>query len=279
MRRFVPFALTLSFMLTGCQAGGGGVATTEPKTDDQKTFYALGYSMAQKVSVFNLKPEELGYVLAGFKDGVASKKAGFELQTYGMKLNSLAQTRNKERLTEEKKAAGAFLEAAAKETGAEKLPSGLVYKLVSAGTGESPKATDRVKVHYHGTLRDGKVFDSSVERKEPATFPLNGVIPCWTEGVQKMKVGGKAKLTCPSEIAYGDQGRPGIPPGAVLTFDVELIAIEAAAPGPEPGMPGQPGGMMLPHAGMSPGGAMPIHGMPPTMPAHGTVPPPPAAKK
>ncbi len=86
-------------------------------------------------------------------------------------------------------------------------------------------------MHYHGTLRDGHVFDSSVERKEPATFPLNGVIPCWTEGVQKMKVGGKAKLTCPSAIAYGDKGAGGeIPPGAVLTFEVELL--EILTPGP-----------------------------------------------
>ena len=86
-----------------------------------------------------------------------------------------------------------------------------------------------MKVHYHGTLRDGKVFDSSVERKEPATFPLNGVIPCWTEGVQKIKVGGKAKLVCPSEIAYGDSGRPGIPPGAPLTFQVELLLDRAGS--------------------------------------------------
>jgi len=242
MRRFVPVALSLAFSLTGCQAGGGGgVATTEPKTDDQKTFYALGYSMSQKVSVFNLKPDELGYVLAGFKDGVAGKKAGFEIQTYGAKLNALAQTRNKERLGEEKKAAGAFLEAAAKETGAEKLPSGLVYKLVSEGTGESPKATDRVKVHYHGTLRDGKVFDSSVERKEPATFPLNGVIPCWTKGLQKMKVGGKAKLVCPPKVAYGERGQPPtIPPTPPLPSEVELLDTQAApppAPTPAPGAP------------------------------------------
>ncbi len=111
-----------------------------------------------------------------------------------------------------------------------------------------------MKVHYHGTLRDGKVFDSSVERKQPATFGLTGVIPCWTEGLQKMKVGGKAKLTCPSEIAYGERGHPPtIPGGAVLTFKVELIDIEPpmapGAPG-APGMPGRPGGM-------SPGMSMP----------------------
>jgi FKBP-type peptidyl-prolyl cis-trans isomerase FkpA len=278
MRRLVSLScVLLCGSLLGCQSrgGGAGVAASEPTTDDQKTFYALGYSMSQRVQVFNLKPEELAYVMRGLSDGVASKKPGFEVQTYGMKLNGLAQSRSKERLGEEKKAAGAFLEAAAKEPGAEKLPSGLVYKQIKEGTGESPKATDRVKVHYHGTLRDGHVFDSSVERKEPATFPLNGVIPCWTEGVQKMKVGGKAKLTCPSEIAYGDQGRPGIPPGAPLTFEVELLSIEAAPPAPPPGAPGMPG-MSSPHGGPAP---MPpgAHGGPP--PAPHNVPPPPPAKK
>src|SRR5581483_6942048 len=102
--------------------------------------------------------------------------------------------------------------------------SGLVLVPMKDGSGESPKPTDRVKVHYHGTLIDGKVFDSSVQRGQPATFGLNQVIPCWTEGVQKLKVGGKAKLVCPSDIAYGDSGRPPqIPGGATLVFEVELL--------------------------------------------------------
>jgi len=102
-----------------------------------------------------------------------------------------------------------------------------VYTVIKEGAGASPKATDNLKVHYHGTLPDGKVFDSSVERKEPASFPLNGVIPCWTEGVQLMKVGGKSKLICPSQIAYGDRGSPPqIKPGATLIFEVELLDIQ-----------------------------------------------------
>ena len=97
---------------------------------------------------------------------------------------------------------------------------------IKPGTGPSPKATDKVKVHYHGTLTDGTVFDSSVQRKEPATFPLNGVIPCWTEGVQLMKVGGKSRLVCPADLAYGDRGAPPkIKPGATLVFEVELLEI------------------------------------------------------
>ncbi|MDI1260426.1 FKBP-type peptidyl-prolyl cis-trans isomerase [Aquabacterium sp.] len=120
----------------------------------------------------------------------------------------------------------AALAKAAKEKGAVVTPSGLVYLSVKDGTGASPAASDTVKVHYRGTFPDGKEFDSSYKRNEPTEFPLNRVIPCWTEGVQRMKVGGKAKLTCPSAIAYGERGAGGaIPPNATLHFEVELISI------------------------------------------------------
>jgi FKBP-type peptidyl-prolyl cis-trans isomerase FkpA len=120
----------------------------------------------------------------------------------------------------------AALAAAAKEPGASVATSGLVYKSLKDGSGASPKATDTVKVNYKGTLPDGTKFDASADHGGPITFPLNRVIPCWTEGVQKMKVGGKAKLTCPSAIAYGPRGAGGvIPPNATLVFEVELLAI------------------------------------------------------
>ena len=117
--------------------------------------------------------------------------------------------------------------ASAKEPGAVVTPSGLVYRSLKDGDGASPTAADSVKVHYRGTFPDGKEFDSSYKRNEPAQFPLGGVIKCWTEGVQKMKVGGKAKLTCPSGIAYGERGAGGglIPPNATLLFEVELLEI------------------------------------------------------
>ena len=125
----------------------------------------------------------------------------------------------------------------AAEPGATKAPSGYIIKTVTEGTGPSPAATDTVKVQYHGTLRDGTVFDSSRERGEPAVFPLNGVIPCWTESLQTMKVGGKYVVTCPAEIAYGDRGAPpSIKPGAALTFEVELLEIEPPRP-PTPPAP------------------------------------------
>ena len=123
-------------------------------------------------------------------------------------------------------AADAVAAAAAKEAGAVVTASGLVYRSLKDGNGASPKASDKVKVHYRGTFPDGKEFDSSYKRNEAIEFPLNGVIPCWTEGVQRMKVGGKAKLTCPASIAYGERGAGGvIPPNATLLFEVELLAI------------------------------------------------------
>ena len=122
--------------------------------------------------------------------------------------------------------AKAVLDKAAAEPGATLTPSGLVYRELRAGTGESPKATDAVTVNYRGTLTNGTEFDSSYKRNEPISFPLSGVIPCWTEGVQKMKVGGKSQLVCPSSIAYEDRGSPPvIPGGATLIFEVELLGI------------------------------------------------------
>jgi FKBP-type peptidyl-prolyl cis-trans isomerase FkpA len=117
----------------------------------------------------------------------------------------------------------------AKEPGAVVTDSGLVYRSLKDGTGAAPKATDVVKVHYRGTFPDGKEFDSSYSRNAPTEFPLDRVIKCWTEGVQRMKVGGKAKLTCPAAIAYGARGTPGgpIPPNATLLFEVELLSVTA----------------------------------------------------
>lgn len=124
-------------------------------------------------------------------------------------------------------AADPALARAAAEKGAVVTASGLVFTPMKAGSGARPAATDTVRVHYRGTFTDGREFDSSYSRGQPATFPLNRVIPCWTEGVQRLQVGGKAKLTCPSAIAYGERGRPSIPPNSVLQFEVELLGIES----------------------------------------------------
>ncbi|MBT0651672.1 FKBP-type peptidyl-prolyl cis-trans isomerase [Geomobilimonas luticola] len=124
-------------------------------------------------------------------------------------------------------AADDAIDKAAKEKGAVKTPSGMVYVSIKDGKGKSPKATDTVEVNYRGTLTNGKEFDSSYKRNQSISFPLSGVIPCWTEGVQKMKVGGKAKLVCPPELAYGARGAgSAVPPNATLIFEVELLAIK-----------------------------------------------------
>ncbi len=215
MRKAVWWSVVI--LLAG--VSGAGAAGPELKTDEQKTLYALGLAMSQSISVFRLSEAELELVKAGLSDGVLNKEKKVDLQAYGPKIQAMAAAA-------EKKAGQAFLEKAAAEKGATKTASGLIITTIKAGTGPSPKATDKVKVHYQGTLVDGTVFDSSVQRKEPATFQLNGVIPCWTEGVQLMKVGGKSKLVCPSNLAYGDRGAPPrIRPGATLVFEVELLEI------------------------------------------------------
>jgi FKBP-type peptidyl-prolyl cis-trans isomerase FkpA len=196
-------------------------------TDDQKMVYALGLSMYRTLSQFDLSPAELAIVKRALSDAAAGKPA-VELSEWGPKLQSFAKARAV-RVTEKEKAASeAYLAKAAAEPGAVKTPSGLIYRELRAGTGASPKETDTVKVNYRGTLVNGTEFDSSYRRNEPAEFPLNRVIPCWTEGVQKMKVGGKARLVCPASLAYGDEGRPGIPGGAALVFEVELLGIVPA---------------------------------------------------
>ena len=201
-------------------------ADAELKTDDDKTLYALGIALSRNLAVFSLKPEELDLVKQGLTDGVLDRQKKVDFDAFSGKIQSLAKARSAVTAEAEKKAAAEFLEKAAAEKGAKKTASGLIISEIKPGTGEAPKATDKVKVHYHGTLRDGTVFDSSVKRGEPATFPLNGVIPCWTEGLQLMKVGGKSKLVCPSAIAYGDRGSPPvIKPGAALVFEVELLEI------------------------------------------------------
>lgn len=209
----------------------------QPETEDQKTLYALGADLAKKLSVFNLSANEYEFVKQGMTDAAAGKKLTAEPEAYTENINQLFQTRMQVAAQKQKELAKPFLENAAKEKNAQKTASGLIYQQIKAGTGVQPKTSDIVKVHYTGTFIDGKEFDSSVKRGEPAEFPLGQVIPCWTEGVAKMKVGGKAKLVCPSDIAYGDQGRPPIiSGGATLIFEVELLDVKhpaAAAPAPK----------------------------------------------
>ncbi len=263
--------LLAAVLAAGCNAQGGGTASNNAPltTEDDKTLYALGLTVARNLGQFHLKPNELALVQRGLADGVNGTKPQVELEKYGPKIQPMAHQRMMAGAEDTKKKGAEFADKAAQEPGATKLPSGLVIKTMTPGTGPQPAATDRVKVHYHGTLIDGTVFDSSRDRGTPAEFPLNGVIPCWTEGVQKMKVGEKARLVCPSNIAYGDGGRPPkIPGGATLVFEVELLEIlPPQAPGAmstPPGAPPKmfPGSMPPGMGGLKMGGGAP-QGLPP----------------
>lgn len=207
------------------------LAAESIKTEEQKTLYAVGLSVAKSLSVFTLSPAELELVVEGLRDGQSGRKTDIDISAYTGKIQELAKARRKA-LGDSQAAAGKeFLEKAAGEKGAVKTASGIIYTSLVEGKGESPKASDIVKVNYRGTLIDGKEFDSSYKRGKPLEFKLDNVIKCWTEGVQKMKPGGKARLICPPNMAYGDNGAGElILPGATLDFEVELLEVKAQAP-------------------------------------------------
>lgn len=221
-----------------------GCSPQAPKTEDHKTFYALGAHLSKQLSIFDLTPEEFKYVQQGMADATAGKKLAVEPEEQLKKLGELAQNRMERVTAKQKEKSKAYLEKAATEEGAQKMESGLIYTQLTEGTGEQPGASDIVKVHYVGKLIDGTEFDSSVKRGQPVDLPLNQVFPCWAEGVQMMKVGGKAKLVCPPDIAYGDRGRPPlVPGGATLIFEVELLGTSkqpAQALPPTPPLPPAP---------------------------------------
>jgi FKBP-type peptidyl-prolyl cis-trans isomerase FkpA len=241
MTRTSAYALLLGVAVAagGCQKKDATPAAAAPSvspsgapmTEDEKAILAFGAAVGQQVAAqvkpLNLSPAEMETLKKGLLASLAGEKPAYDIQQYGQLLSARAQKQAAVVAAAEKERSASFRDTAAAVPGAVKTASGLVYRTITPGTGPSPRATDAVAVHYHGTLTDGKVFDSSVQRGQPAQFQLNQVIPCWTEGLQRMKVGEKARLVCPSEIAYGDGGRgPDIPPGATLVFDVELLAIK-----------------------------------------------------
>jgi FKBP-type peptidyl-prolyl cis-trans isomerase FkpA len=229
MTRKLTRIVTLSFCfctMVSCAQIRGQNTAKAPKldTDDQKTLYVLGILLGRNIKPFALKPEELAIVEAGLTDAVTDAQPRVELETYGPKVNELAQKRAAAGAEEAKKKGQEFLDNLAKQKDTVKTPSGIVIRTITPGTGASPSADDVVKVNYEGKLIDGTVFDSSLKGGQPAEFPLNRVVPCWTEALQKMKKGEKAQVVCPSSLAYGDRGSPPtISPGATLSFEVELL--------------------------------------------------------
>ena len=227
-----PRLAILVVLAAFCAAGPAHAQKLE--TEDQKTIYALGLAVARNLQAFNLSPDEVAILEAGLTAGLTGQKPAVDLETYETKLDSLAKSRTGAHAKKEREASAAYLKSAAAEPGAKTTPSGLVYREVKAGSGTSPTPKDKVKVQYTGKLRDGQVFDSSLQRGQPADFPLGRMIPCWIEGISMMKPGGKAELTCPADLAYGDAGVPPgsgdrIPGGAALRFEVELLSVEKGA--------------------------------------------------
>jgi FKBP-type peptidyl-prolyl cis-trans isomerase FkpA len=197
------------------------------KGDEQKTLYALGLLVGRNLSELSLTKAELAAVEKGISDQVTGAKPKVDLMEYQQKIQEFARKRHEAAAAKAKGESKVYLDQYSKEPGAQQLPSGLIFRTLTAGKGPSPAATDKVKVNYEGKLTNGTVFDSSYKRGEPISFPLSGVIKCWTEGVQKMHVGETAQLVCPSDIAYGDRGSPpAIPGGSTLVFKVELLGIE-----------------------------------------------------
>jgi len=228
--RYVPLFALLG-LLPACasesmpDAGSAGAVIEVPETEDQMILNALGQALARDIVDAGFSAEELAFVQRGLSDAVLGQGALVELPEYGPKIQAFMAARAVDAAENELTQATTFVETQASLEGAERTESGIVIQEVTAGTGARPTAEDTVQVHYHGTLRDGTVFDSSVDRGEPATFALAGVIPCWTEGLQQISVGGKSRLVCPPDLAYGPQGPPGIPGNSALVFEVELLDI------------------------------------------------------
>jgi len=210
----------------GLVAGESALAAdTELKTEEDKTFYFIGTAVGSNLANLGLEGAEIDIVVQGIRDALAGDAIKLDEATYSARVNTLAQERAAAVAAVEKDAADAYIEEMAAEDGAIKTASGIVIREIVVGTGASPTADSVVKAHYHGTTRNGTVFDSSVERGQPFETGLGQVIPCWREAIPTMKEGGKSKITCPSDLAYGDRGTGSIPPGAALTFEVELIEV------------------------------------------------------
>lgn len=203
-----------------------GNTTSLLPTAEARTLYTLGQLISRTLDAFALSEQELVWVQAGLADGVSGATPKVDLSTEAAGLHALQEARRNATLARERTVGAQFVASVAQSPGSERHPSGLVIQQVQPGDGPQPTPTDHVEVHYEGTLIDGTVFDSSRQRGTPAKFPVRGVIACWTEALQAMRVGGRSRVVCPAELAYGDRGSPpAIKPGATLVFDIELLAI------------------------------------------------------
>lgn len=220
------FFITLLLMTSACSKEAV-TADVALETENQKTLYAIGMIISNQLQTFALSEEEIAPIVQGMMDGIKGEPSQVDMGIYEAKINELVAERSAIVAAKEAAASNSYLEQFESDESIVKTASGALVKMLEEGTGETPGAGDTVMVHYEGTLIDGTVFDSSLSRGSPATFPLSGVIPCWTEGLQKIKVGGKAQLICPANTAYGERGvPPKIGPGATLIFEVNLLEIK-----------------------------------------------------
>lgn len=231
-------ALTVAFCLLVVSVTTLSADEPALDTEDKKTLYAIGIAMSRQLSNFGLSADDLTMIERGLEDGLLGRDSEVDLEGYGQRIEQFLSSRLDAQTDREKEAGQQFRDKMAQQPDAVITDSGLIYFEIEPGTGQAPTATDTVRVNYHGTFADGRVFDSSRESGEPAVFGLGGVVPCFAEGIQRMQVGGKAKLVCAPELAYGDQGFPPlVPPGATLVFELELLELVSQAPPPAPPSP------------------------------------------
>jgi FKBP-type peptidyl-prolyl cis-trans isomerase len=224
--------------LAGCNKAGN----VNLSNDQDKASYAIGTQIGRSLKMQNADVN-LPALEAGLHDAIDGKEPKLkpeEMQGSLQKMQEGAMKKASEEAEKNQKTGDEFLEKNKAKSGVKTTASGLQMEVVKDGTGATPGDTDVVKVHYTGTLINGTKFDSSVDRGEPVEFPVNQVIPGWTEALKMMKVGEKVKLVIPAKLAYGPQGRPGIPPNSTLLFDVELIDVKPAPAAPAGGAPGAP---------------------------------------
>jgi FKBP-type peptidyl-prolyl cis-trans isomerase FkpA len=227
MKRIALIAIGI-FALSACNSGSGDkAANIKLKSEEDKTFYAMGFMLGSNLARLELKDEEIAALYKGLVTSAKGQKAEIELQSYQPKIQEMFKKRMEKIAVKQQEGGKTFITDFLKNNkDAKKTKSGLVYQIMKAGSKKKPTETDTVEVHYHGTLTSGEVFDSSVDRGKTISFPLNRVIKGWTEGVQLIGEGGKIKLVIPPELAYGEAGAPPkIPGGATLVFEVELFKI------------------------------------------------------
>lgn len=220
--RLIGFILTPALLF---YCGVSFAQDGELKSDEERMFYFLGTNYGGTLQQLGLSDDELEFVIQGMRAAIKGTAIELDEELMMQKLQEMGAERMQAAANEEKALAQAYLDKMAAKDGAITTDSGLVFRELVAGTGKSPTGTSLVRAHYHGTLRDGTVFDSSVERGEPFEASLGSVIPCWKEAMALMKEGGKSEVTCPADLAYGDRGVGAIPAGSALTFEVELLAV------------------------------------------------------